>query len=239
VTNPIALSLTRHALRSPYAVALPATPQAHEPLDAVTLSGAAEDAPSVSKPSYTLAVVTALMLAAGAFGATAAHAAEPRPPQTSVSQTTQSATVRRITANPTVTQSVRTYVTDMVENNRIQSATLNTYQKSFQNNYNTLVRIERRIVQNPESLADPAVRRVYEKTQAALDSIQVYSDTQEDIIYRAASQTIETPNGTRITMPMEPVSRVPRTTSDYSGSARMTDRAVEQIQEIMGMQVQR
>ena len=213
----------------PGAPATPApTPQA--PSDAVSLSGApeaAEPAPSLLPLASRAAL--AAFAAVGIFGAFAGHAAAA--PPSSQSAPAQAGPAR-LEVQPEVVRSVRTYVKDMLENNRIQSETLNTYDKVFQNNLNTLQRIELRILQNPSSLNDKAVRRTYEKVQAALDSLQVYQDVREGRIYRAATMTIETADGSKITMPMEPVERTFETRRDYSGSARMTDATMESLRQI-------
>lgn len=211
----------------PGAPATPApTPQA--PSDAVSLSGAPEAA-EPAPPLLPLAsrVALAAFSAVGLFGALAGNAAAAPPP-------TQSAPAgpARLDVQPAAVRSVRTYVKDMLENNRIQSESLNTYDKVFQNNWNTLQRIERRILENPASLNDPAVRRTYEKVQAALDSVQIYPDVREGRIYRAASMTIETADGSKITMPMEPVERTFEHRQDYSGSARMTDATLDALRQI-------
>jgi hypothetical protein len=221
-------------VRSPYqAPPAPVQEAAPPSPDAVVLSDASPGVPPVFSYGRFALVGLAALAAFGGFVSSAAAQSPPAP--TAVSRTAPAPTsVTRVQRNDAVTAATKRYLNDMVENNRIQQETLNTYGKSFQNNYNTLVRMEHRIVSNPDSLADPQVRAVYEKIQAALDSVQVYNDVQEDIVYSAGGgKTIETPDGTRIRIPEPSVKRVPRTSTDYSGSARMTDAAIEKIQKIL------
>lgn len=199
--------------------------------DGVTLSGAAEvpePAPSVLPMASRLAL--AAVAATGLFGAFASTAAA-APPQPS--QSAPARGVVQLEQRPEAVRNVRTYIKDMLEANEIQGETLNTYDKQFANNWNTLQRVERRILENPSSLNDPAIRRSYEKIQAALDSAQIFPDVREGKIYRAATQTVETADGTRITMPMEPVTRTFEYRQDYSGAARMTDKTMESLRAIM------
>lgn len=224
---PISLPL----VHSPFARPVPAEPTA-TPLDlasdSVTISEAAPQAQGLSTSSrVALAGLAALSLFGGIVAT--AHAAEPQQrPSVSATRT------ERVGRNDEVARQVRTYVDDMIGNNRVQSETLNTYQKALQNNYNTLVKIDARILSNPASLNDPTLRAIHEKAEAALDSMQVYEDTEEDRVYSAGRQKkIELADGTTITVPEESFKRVPRTVNDYSGSARMTDRAIEQIDKLL------
>lgn len=205
------------------------------PVDAVALSGIAEEStPSLSPSSRMALVGLAALSLFGAVVATTgtAAAAEPQRPALSA---VQPAPARRLAARPEVVRVTRQYVEDMVENNHLQGETLNTYGKQFQNNYNTLVRIEQKILANPEALNDPTLRAVYQKIEASLDSIQVFEDKTEDIVYSAGQkQVMELADGTRITTPEPSVKRVPRRLdNDYSGASRMTDATIEKIDALL------
>lgn len=207
-------------------------PAPSAPADGVTLSGApeaAEPAPRILPMASRLAL--AAFAAVGLIGAFAGTASAAPPPASQSAPASQGVT--QLQKRPEVERTVRTYMNDMLEANEIQGETLNTYDKAFANNWNTLQRIERRILENPSSLNDPAIRRSYEKIQAALDSAQIFPDVREGKIYRAATTTIETADGSRITMPMEPVTRTFEYRQDYSGAARMTDKTLESVRAIM------
>ena len=138
--------------------------------------------------------------------------------------------VERLSSNQAVAESVRRYIENMVRNNRIQGEQLNTYERAFRNNWNTFTRVEKRILDNPSSLCDPVVRKVYEQVQAALDSAQVFTETTEDIQYQAGGRKeLRFPDGTVMTVPLDPVSRKARTSEDYSGAARMTDQVINEL----------
>lgn len=209
---------------------------------AALVSSAATEAPAQASLSQRVALagLTALSLVGGLLGSTSALAAKEAyyPPATSVSQPAKapvSAQQGAVQVSYDAQQIgyTRTYINDMIENNQLSGKSLNTYGEVYQNNYNTLARIEREIVTHPQTTADPAVRRVYQKIRAALDSLQITTYTEESVTYRAATQTIQMPDGTTITMPMEPVVRDARTKANYAGAATMTDHTIEQIQDIM------
>jgi hypothetical protein len=166
------------------------------------------------------------------LGGVVAQAAAAELPARPVPTAAQPAATR-LAPNPVSSRSVRTYIENMLENNRLQGETLNTYEKSFRNNWNTLVHIERRILTHPESLNDPTVRAVYERVQAALDTAQVFQDVEESVIYQAGYSSIELGDGTRMTIPRLPVDRTIRVRGDYSGAARMTDHTLESLRSLV------
>lgn len=205
------------------------------PSDRVTLSGPgvpeAEERTTVLPlaAKIGLAAFAALGLAGGLAGPASAQISPPPP-----AFARESRNVVTLRSQPEVVSAVRTYLTDMVENNRIQGETLNTYGKSFSNNWYSLARMEARILANPSSLNDPAIRRVYERIEAALDSAQIFEDAEEGRLYRSgAQQTVQTLDGTIMTIPSAPVQRTFQARRDYSGAARMTDATMESIDGIL------
>lgn len=175
-------------------------------------------------------LVAMLVVAAQIDAAQSRFAAVPAKNHGTVNSTRK---IESISSNPAVAAATRRYIESMVRNNRLQGENLNTYQKSFLNNWNTLVKLERRILDNPQSLCDPVIREVYEKVQAALDSAQVFSDTTEDIEYTAGGRRLMFPDGTVMTVPEDPVRRKARTSEDYSGAARMTDEVVQELSSLL------
>lgn len=225
ILGSISATHARLPVRSPYA---PLRSEAAAPCDTVTLSAAstaADSTPAASPAKRAALLGLGALSLFGAFVATTPAFADVGPPPG----------VSRVAANPEVVKATRGYIDDMIENNRIQGETLNTYPKTFQNNYNTLVRIEQRILANPQSLADPNIRSIYDKVQASLDAVQVFPDKTEDVTYQAGGErVIQTPDGTRITIPEPSVQRTPRRLDDdYSGAARMTDRTIDRIHGIL------
>ena len=55
----------------------------------------------------------------------------------------------------------------------------------------------------------------------------------EDITYQAGTQTLQLPDGSVVTMPLQPIVRNARLRADYAGGVQLTDHTLEQLQQIM------